>query len=307
VDDDEELEETQPRRRRRPADDDDDEERPRGRRQAPEDDEEDEDVEDAPRGRRSRVQEDEEADERPRSRRRSRVQEDEEEDAPRRRRGTGGRVESKRRIASGWGAYERSRAASSDFETKFKPNGEIQVIALLEPEPFHSFARHWVDLKDGANTVKRAFVCPASVQYIDEEGEPVDPPECPLCDVGHKPNSPKAYLNVAVLGSGKPVLAVWEIGPQVSEQLQMIDKSIGRRTSLTDIYLLATATGSGLNTKYHLEPLMDEEDVLDLAEEERITLKPLTDAQRNGFELYDDSLYPVPSMKELDQIADQIA
>ncbi|MFI0265670.1 hypothetical protein [Streptomyces luteogriseus] len=206
-------------------------------------------------------------------------------------------------MASGWGAYERTRAASSDFETKFKPSGELQVVALLEEGPFHSFARHWVELKEG----KRAFICPASVQYIDDTGQPIeDDAECPLCDVGHKVNSPKAYLNVAILGQGKPQLAVWEIGPKVSEQLQMIDKSIGRRTSLTEIYILATASGTGLNTKYQLEPLF-EDDLLELAEDEDLPLKPLTDKQRESFELYDDTLYPVPTLKELNQVADEVA
>lgn len=299
LEDDEELEETQPRRRRRPTDEDEDERPRKRRRPEPEEDEEDEhedeDVEEAPRGRRTRAQQNDDG--------------DEEDAAPRRnRRGPVGRSSGRaernnRRVASGWGAYERTRAASSDFETKFKPSGELQVVALLEEGPFHSFARHWVELKEG----KRAFICPASVQYIDENGQPVeDDAECPLCDVGHKVNSPKAYLNVAILGQGKPQLAVWEIGPKVSEQLQMIDKSIGRRTSLTEIYILATASGSGLNTKYALEPLF-EDDLLDLAEEEDLPLKPLTAKQRDSFELYDDTLYPVPTLKELNQVADEIA
>jgi hypothetical protein len=206
-------------------------------------------------------------------------------------------------VASGWGAFERSRAASSDFEKKFKPSSELQVVTLLETGPFISFGRHWVELEEG----KRAFVCPDSVQYVDEDGNPVDvDPQCPLCDIGHKMNAPKAYLNVAVLKPGKPELAVWEIGPQVSEQLQMIDKSIGRRTPITDIYILATATGSGLNTKYHLEPLF-EDDLRDLARDEDLPLKPLTDKERDSFELYDESLYPIPSLTELDRIADEIA
>ncbi|MFD4858457.1 hypothetical protein [Streptomyces atratus] len=149
-----------------------------------------------------------------------------------------------------------------------------------------------MELEEG----KRAFICPASL-YVDEDEDEL---ECPLCDVGDKPNPPRAYLNVAVLAPGKkPELAVWEIGAAISDQLQMIDKSIGRRTKLSEIYIVANSKGTGLNTKYHLEPLF-EEDLEDM------DLKPLTDKQRDGFELYDAELYPIPSFKELDRIADAL-
>lgn len=310
--DDEDVETAAPRRRR-PAPDDEPEARPK-RRSRPEpedeaddiddgtDDGEDEDVEEAPRSRRRSVRkgprEDDDADDEPQPRRR-RAGSSEGRSGRR-----GSSTSSSRRVASGWGAYERSRAANSDFETKFKPSSELQVVALLEDEPFHTFARHWVELDEG----KRAFICPASIQYVDEQGELIDDDDasaCPLCDVGDKANAPKAYLNVAVLKAGKPEHAVWEIGPKVSEQLQVIDKSIGRRTKISEIYILATATGSGLNTKYHLEPLF-EDDLREMAEDEDLPLKPVTEKQRAAIELYDESLYPVPTYKELDKIADAL-
>lgn len=285
----EEVEDETPRRRR-PADDD---MVPRRRRPPPEppaDEGDEEDFADSPPARRAApraADRDEEEEERPRRR----------PGGPRGPAGSAGRrpggSRPKGRVASGWGGYNKVKAASGDFETKFKPSKDGDVIALLEGEPFAAFARHWVDLEEG----KRAFICPASLE-VDEDD---DAPECPLCDVGDKANGAKAYLNVAILHPGeKPEHAVWEFGGTVSEQLQTIDKSIGRRSQLTDIFILASSSGSGLNTKYKLEPLFEE----DLEEFE---VKPLTDKQRNAFELYDAELYEVVSLTELNKIADQIA
>ncbi|MFJ1700372.1 hypothetical protein ACIOHC_35875 [Streptomyces sp. NPDC088252] len=295
VDDADDYEEQEtPRRRRRPAADEEDT-RPRRRRPEPEDAEDDE-AEEPPRRRRAVHRDDDEDDveEAPRSRRRRAepVNEDDEDEPPRRRRAAAA-ARPGRRVARGWAAYEKTKAKSSDFEKKFKPTAEESVVVLLEEDgPFATFARHWVELEEG----KRAFICPASLAIDDDEAEL----ECPLCDVGDKPNAPRAYLNVAVLEPGKkPELAVWEIGGAISDQLQMIDKSIGRRTKLTEIYIVATSKGTGLNTKYHLEPIFEE----DLPE---LDLKPLTDKQRNAFELYDDELYQIPSFKELDRVADAL-
>lgn len=300
VDDDED---DQPRRRRRPAaeEDDEEEETPR-RRRRPEPEDDDDDVEAAPRSRRRKPADDEDDEDETPRRRRSNTRDDDEEDRPRRRRpsrdeddeprGRRGRS-SGRRMARGWGGYNKVKSATSDFEKKFKPSSEAQVIALLEPEPFAAFARHWIDLDEG----KRAFICLASLEPEDDEDDVV----CPLCDVGDKPNGAKAYLNVAVLQEqGKPSHEVWEIGPKISEMLEMIDKSIGKRTKLTDIYIEVSSKGTGLNTKYFLEPVFEE----DLDE---LDLKPLTDKQRDAIELHDDSIYPIPSERELDKIADQIA
>lgn len=271
-DDEEELNERP--RRRRVADDDEQEEKPRRRRRDPEPDDEEE----------------EEYDEPPRSRRRVT------EDRPTRRKADDRSTKrSSRRVASGWGGYQKVKANTGDFETKFKPTSEAQIIALLEPEPFACFARHWVDLDEG----KRAVMCLGSLDEPEDGDE--DVPGCPLCDVGDKANGAKAYLNVAVLKPrGKPSHEVWEIGPKISEMLEMIDKSIGKRTKLTDIYLEVSSKGSGLNTRYFVEPVF-EEDLVDY------DVKPLTDSQRDGFELYDDSLYPVPTERELNKVADEIA
>lgn len=295
-DDDEELEST-PRRRRQM--DDEEDEAPRRRRPS------DDDEEETPRRRRAETDEEEDYEDAPRSRRSSRHSDDDEEERPRRRpggsKGPEGRAgrrpggsKPSGRVASGWGGYNRARAASSDFEKKYKPSpGDGDVIQLQEPGPFAAFARHWVDLEEG----KRAFICPRSLEFDEDE----ELPECPLCDVGDKPKGAKAYINVAVLREGsRPELMVWEIGGSVSDQLQTINKSIGRKTELTDIYLLASSSGSGLNTKYHLEPLFEE----DLDEFE---VKALTDKQRASFELYDASIYEVPSLKELNRVADEIA
>ncbi|MFH9606835.1 hypothetical protein, partial [Streptomyces sp. NPDC017448] len=218
--------------------------------------------------------------------------EDEEDEAPRRSSQRGGRTLS-RRAPRGWAGYEKTKAKASDFEQKYKPSSTPSVVCLLEEDgPFASFARHWVELEEG----KRAFICPASLATEEDEDEL----ECPLCDIGDKPNSPKAYLNVAVLEEGsKPRVAVWEIGPAISDQLQMINKSIGKRTSLTEVYIEASSKGSNLNTKYFLEPLFED----DLGE---LGLKPLTDSQRDSFQLYDDSIYQVPSTRELAKIADNL-
>lgn len=283
-------------RRRRPAADADEyeEETPR-RRRRPEPEDTDEDVEEAPRRRRAKPQDDEEEEEKPRRRRASRDYDDDEDGGdedgrPRRRREA---ARPGRRVARGWDGYEETRAKSSDFEDKYKPTSKASVVALLEEDgPFASFARHWVDLEGG----KRAFICPASLDYADDE----DKPECPLCDIGDKPNAPKAYLNVAIMAPGrKPKVAVWEIGPAISDQLQIIDKSLGRKTSLTDVYIEASSKGTGINTKYFLEPLF-EDDLNDLG------IKPLTDEQRDSLELYDESIYQIPTVKELDRVADEL-
>lgn len=298
-----EEEQEEPTRRRRVADDVEEEQeetRPRRRRPWPQDADDDDGEEAAP-------EEDyEDAPAAPRARRTTRASLDDTEDAPRTRRRPGGSAapsgpagrrpggsRPSGRIASGWGGYNRVKEASSDFEKKFKPTPEGSIAQLLEPEPFAAFARHWLDLADG----KRAVICPASLEVGEDEEEL----PCALCDVGDKPNTPKAYLNVALLSpNSSSELQVWEIGSQISDQLQVIDKGIGRKTSLTDIYILASSSGSGLNTKYSLEPIFAE----DLAE---FGVKPLTPKQLDKFELYDASLYEVPTERELNKLADEIA
>lgn len=293
-------------RRRRPEPDEEEEEQSPHRRSRMSDEEDA-----APARRRRPAQEDaedepdeEEFEEAPRARRTSPARDTEEEDRPRRRPGgprapsggpgrRGTTTRTAGRVASGWGGYNKVKAEGAEFEEKYKPSSDGDVIQLLEEEPFAAFARHWVDLPEG----KRAFICPASLE-VDEDDDPL---ECPLCDVGDKPNNAKAYINVATLKrSGRPEHAVWEFGGSVSDQLQVIDKGIGRKTALNDIYILASSSGSGLKTKYQLEPLFEE----DLAEFE---VKPLTEKQLNSFTLYDASLYEVPTFKELDKVADQIA
>jgi hypothetical protein len=294
------------RRRRPEPEPEEDEEPPRRRRVS-----EEEEVAPASRRRRpepeSDDEEEEDIDAAPRARRRPQAADDEDDrgDRPRRRPGgsrspsggAGRRPGNARpggRVASGWGGYTRVKAATSDFETKYKPSEKGDVVQLLEPEPFAAFARHWVELADKS---KRALICPASLEVDDDD----EIPECPLCDVGDKANAAKAYINVAVLKPGaRPELMVWEIGGSISDQLQTIDKAIGRRTSLTDVYLLASSTGSGMTTKYALEPLFED----DL---EEFDVKPLTPKQAGGFDLYDASLYEVPTLKELNKIADEIA
>lgn len=188
-----------------------------------------------------------EAEEKPRARRASRVS-----DEPKRKSG--------RAAASGWGAAEEVREAipsSGNFAEDLKlPNKGSIVIKFVEPEPFDSYAEHWVPQKG-----KQSFTC---------AGE-----DCPLCEVGHRPNAKICFNVISLENPEKPELKRWRTGVQIAENIKefAVDKKtkpldredyyyeVKRTTTKNDktVTSITPIKTRDLDGDYDIEPLTDED------------------------------------------------
>jgi hypothetical protein len=228
-------------------------------------DEIDEQDEDQPRRRRSHQDEDET----PRRRGRSRSEDedfdtpDDEAEKPRRRASRVGEKparKSGRAAASGWGAADEVKEAipsSGNFADDLKlPEKGSVVIKFLEPEPFDSYAEHWVPQKG-----KQSYTC---------AGE-----DCPLCEVGHRPNAKICFNVISLADPDKPELKRWRVGVQIGETLkEFADDKRTKPISRDDLYFevkrsktandktVTTVTpvkARDLDEDFDIEPLSEEE------------------------------------------------
>ncbi|WP_020142252.1 hypothetical protein [Terracoccus sp. 273MFTsu3.1] len=191
---------------------------------------------------------DDEPEEKPRARRASRVK-----DEPKRKSG--------RAAASGWGAAEEVREAipsTGNFaeDLKLPEKGKI-IIKFVEDEPFDSYAEHWVPQKG-----KQSFTC---------AGE-----DCPLCEVGNRPNAKICFNVISLADPAKPELKRWRTGVQIAETIKEFTVK-GEKTaplSREDYYYevkraktandktVTTVTpikARDLDSDYDIEPLTDDD------------------------------------------------
>lgn len=261
--DEEEEDEEPPRHKRRRPRDEEEEDRPRRRRSRGEEDDDEEEEERPRRRRRSRDEDDEE----PRRRRRSRDDDEdddeEEDDEPRRSKkargskGSGKKSRTSNRN-SGWDAYDREKARSSDYADKIvvkNIKGEV-LLKFLSDAPDFSYSLHWFDEMKG----RKGWMC---LKSADPDAD------CPACDMGDRP-MPNACFNVLVLDEdGDWNLKVLVAGKRLTGQIHGLSEGRG---GLSGPYwsLMAGPDGSGtgnfqrvkdrdLDEDWDVEPLTEEE------------------------------------------------
>jgi hypothetical protein len=210
---------------------DEEDERParRSRRSRDEEDEK-------PRGRsrRSRDDEDEE-DEKPRGRRSRRDDDDEDEDERPRKRGpvasTAGR---------GWGGYDKVKdSGGGDFAKTWRVPEKQTLIKFLEPEPFSTYAEHWLDGMGKGK--KKSFVCLGD--------------DCPLCDdLGDRPRGYAMFNILDLTDPDNPTVEAWKVGRQVANIVkEYADDSKTSPLDRVDLYwsVKRTENKSGKGTTYN--------------------------------------------------------
>jgi hypothetical protein len=237
VDPDEE-DERPARRSRRSRDEDEEDEKPRGRSRRSRDDDEDED-EKPRRSRRSR--DDDEEDERPRrTSRRSRDDDDEDDERPRKRgpiKSTAGR---------GWGGYDKVKdSGGGDFAKTWQVPTKSTLIKFLEPEPFSTYAEHWLDGMGKGK--KKSFVCLGD--------------DCPLCDdLGDRPRGYALFNLLDLSDPDNPEVVAWKVGRQVANIIKAYADD--KKTSPIDrvdlywaVHRTENKTGKGTSYNTILNPV----------------------------------------------------
>lgn len=192
--------------RRAREDDDDEEERPRRRRRRSSDDDE-------PRDEDTEPEDDDEDD-------------DEEEERPRRRRGSQSRGRGSK--SRDEGSKSRGKGSKSDskwdkFNDSAKKGGfperlqfdqdDPMVVKFLEDEPLAVYERHWVNEMPKGN--KKSFTC-------------TEDDDCPLCEVGHEPETRVAFNVLPVYADEKPIdspqVKVWDCPPGLASTLRDLNE-----------------------------------------------------------------------------------
>lgn len=231
-------------------------------------DDEDDDFKPRKNTRVEREDDDDDEDAAPKRSTRSRDDDDDDEPAP-----------TKRVIKRGWGAAETVKNSSSSYAQKLKLEDEPILIKFLEDEPYASFHQHWLEGRPG----QKSFTCIAD---YDERG-------CPLCENGNRPAA-RFSFNVLLLSEDEdPQIKSYDVGTRVLDTLKGLNKS-DKQGPLSRHYWSVTRTGKGTTSSTNHQ-MVKERDLEDWH------IEPLTDADIRSYKkkMYDESIVPVPSRKDL--------
>lgn len=194
--------------------------------------------------------------------------------------------------ARGWGKAKAVKEQGAPFASRLtlEGDGDDTIIKFLEDEPYASYAMHWIE-----RAGQKSWTC------IDGLEEGVD---CPLCAAGDRPSA-RFCLNVAELGrKGEPPSnKSWEVGPKLIDQISNFHTS-DKTGPLTKNYVLVTRSGTKNKTTYNMQMVKER----DLGEDGYEDYKPLTDAELSSLKnkLYDESIIPVPALKKLEEIKEEM-
>jgi hypothetical protein len=192
-------------------------------------------------------------------------------------------------IRGGWTEGQKTMDAASDFAQVLTLEPHVQVIKFLEDQPYANYRRHWVDRIGPKGAVKRPFICLETVNK-----------DCPLCDIGDKPQAVSAF-NVALLGDdGQSLLKTWDVGAKLFNVLKGYaqDPKVG---PLTKGYFAVSKTGKRQQVSYNVIPVR----ARDLVEDYEI---PLPDEDEiAAMAVYDTSILQIPKRSDLEEIAEEMA
>jgi hypothetical protein len=195
-------------------------------------------------------------------------------------------------IHGGWTDGQKQMDKASPFAQALKLEEKGQIIKFLSDTPYANFRRHWVDRassQPGGGTVRRAYVCPATVDK-----------DCPLCDIGDRAQAVSAF-NVVVLGDdGQLLLKTWDVGARLFQVLKAYntDPKIG---PLSRHYFLVNKTGKMSNAQTNVTPIKTS------ALSEDWDVEPADDDELAAVKPYTPEILEIPKRKELNEIAAEIA
>jgi hypothetical protein len=193
-------------------------------------------------------------------------------------------------LRPGWSAAQESMDATSPYAASFRPAVGTQIIKILEPAPYASYRRHWIQRVGGM----RAYTC------MESYGRP-----CPLCDVD-KPSHVAAF-NIAVAGDGgEAVLKSWDCAVRLTQTLKSFagDSKIGPLNK-PGLYFAVSKTET--QQRQQSQTLVSPVRERDLMEDYGVP--PITEAQMERLmaKRYTNAIVQKPDPQELSDIAHELA
>jgi hypothetical protein len=195
-------------------------------------------------------------------------------------------------IRSGWSAGQQEMDAGSSYAQALKVEQTIQIIKFLEDQPYANYRRHWVERNTPTGLSNRPYTCLATVGR-----------DCPLCDIGDRPQAVSAF-NVALIGDdGVPSLKTWDVGARLFNVLKSFsnDPKIG---PLTAGYFAVSKSGggrrSGGSVQHNVIPVKPHS----LEEDYGVPEPSPGDVSRLG--IYTPTIITIPKRSEMEEIAAEI-
>ena len=195
------------------------------------------------------------------------------------------------RVKRGWGEAQRQMDSTSSYAQAFKPDDKGGIIKFLEDDPYAGFKRHWINrsTKDGQTT--RAYTCMRS--FTGDDGKPKD---CPLCEIGDKPQAVSCF-NIAICAEdGSLSLKSWDMGAKVYNLAKAFADN-PRIGPLTKNFYFVSKTGQRQQVQYNMSPVkataLEEDydipvpdqaalDALDLYTEDIVQITPIEGTEGVG-------------------------
>jgi hypothetical protein len=198
-------------------------------------------------------------------------------------------------IHSGWTEGQRQMDSTSSFAQVLKLDEKALVIKFLQDAPYASFRRHWIERTNVDGTRSRLpFTCPLTFDR-----------ECPLCEVGDRPQAVSAF-NVALCGDdGQVLLKSWDVGARLFNVLKAYNND-PKIAPLTRGFFVVSKTGGsgrrgGGTVQYNVIP------VKATALEEDYDVPVPSEDELSRLQMYTTDIIEIPNMKTLREIAAEIA
>jgi len=191
-------------------------------------------------------------------------------------------------LRGGYTAAQQIMDSTSDFAQTLKLEEKAVFIKFLEDVPYVSFRRHWIERSSKDGKSLRAWTCLKSVNK-----------ECPLCEIGDRPQAVAAY-NVALLGDeGQVLLKSWDLGPRLFNVIKGYnnDPKIG---PLTRGFFMVSKTGKKGTVQHNVSV------VSKTALEEDYDMEVPDQAALDRLERYGPDVVTIPKTKELEEIASEL-
>jgi hypothetical protein len=192
-------------------------------------------------------------------------------------------------VLGGWSQAQREMDATSTYAQALKPDTNVQIIKVLDDQPYANYRRHWVERTGENGSYKRPYVCLQTV------GKP-----CPLCDIGDRPQAVSAF-NVALFGDQNQIdLKTWDVGGKLFTTLKGFhaDPKVGPLTK--GFFAVNKTQGGKGKTSNNAWPIS----VSTAREDYNIDPSPET---LKAVPRYDASIIDIPSVKELQEIAAEMS
>jgi hypothetical protein len=191
-------------------------------------------------------------------------------------------------VAAGWGSAQQVMDSTSSFANKFSPGTSPSVILFLDPEPFASYSRHWVDRVIERKAVKRAYTC------LAHRGQ-----NCPLCEIADRPQAVSSFNVLLLNEDGSVVVKLWEVGAKIFNRLR--DWSMDPKTGpITKSWYAVTKAQGEAATLWPIEPTT-------IVSQYGMILPTPEAVSAAAAQRYDASVIEYASVSDLQQVAMELS